>query len=435
MKTEFTEVSETRKHLTFEVPPDVVEAAIERVATSLSRSARVPGFRPGRVPAKVVRQRYKDQILHDVAHDLIPRLVNDALRERGLEPVATPDIKDVVLEEGQPMTFLADFETLPPIDPGEYVGLSLTKPPAVLEVGAVDQALEQLQQRHARWRPVEGRGAEAGDTLLVDLTRTRRGSLIVIPGQSQPEGDTPETLENVSVELGASANPPGFDENLTGVVEGDRREFTVTYPADYEIKELADATVDYVVTVKGMRRRELLALDDEFAKEVSDLDTLDALKERIREDLQAQAEEESDHAVRHALLEQLAARIPAAPDVLVEHEIDRRLEEFVRRLMEQGVDPMQVGVDWREFRERQREAATATVKSTLVLDEIARREQIAATDEDLDAEIAKFAERSGRTVEAVRATLEKEGAISRLQLGIAREKTMAWLLEKAQIAS
>ncbi len=434
MKTEFTEVSETRKHLTFEVPPDVVEAAIERVATSLTRSARVPGFRPGHVPAKVVRQRYKDQILHDVAHDLIPRLVNDALRERGLEPVATPDIKDVVLEEGQPMTFLADFETMPQIEPGEYVGLSLTKPPAVLEVGAVDQALEQLQQRHARWQPVEGRGAEAGDTLLLDLTRTRRGSLIVIPGQSKPEGDTPETLENVSVEIGAAANPPGFDENLTGVVEGDRREFTVTYPADYEIKELADATVDYAVTVKGLRRRELLALDDEFAKEVSDLDTLEALKEQIHQDLQARAEEDADHAVRHALLEQLASRMTSAPDVLVEHEIDRRLEDFVRRLMEQGVDPMQVGVDWQEFRERQREAATATVKSTLVLDEIARREEIAAAPEDLDAEIAKFAERSGRTPEAVRATLEKEGALARLELGIAREKTMAWLLEKAQIA-
>src|SRR5690606_41722451 len=104
-------------------------------------------------------------------------LVNDALRERGLEPVATPDIKDVVLEEGQPMTFLADFETMPQIEPGEYVGLSLTKPPAVLEVGAVDQALEQLQQRHARWQPVGGRAAETGDTLLLDLTRTRRGSL------------------------------------------------------------------------------------------------------------------------------------------------------------------------------------------------------------------------------------------------------------------
>jgi trigger factor len=435
MKTEFTEVSETRKHLSFEVPPDVVEVEIDRVARNYTRSARVPGFRPGKVPAKVVRQRYKDQILHDVAHDLIPRLVGDALRERGLEPVATPDIKDVVLEEGQPMTFQADFETLPPINPGEYTGLSLQKPPAVLEVGAVDRALEQLQQRHARWQPVEGRGAETGDTLLLDLTRTKRGRLIAVPGEPEPPADQPESLENVSVEIGASANPPGFDEHLTGTVEGDRREFTVTYPADYEIAELAGATVDYVVTVKGTRRRELLAIDDDFAKEVSDVETLDALRERVREDLQHGAESESDHAVRHGLLQQLAARLQTAPEVLVEQEVDRRLEEFVRRLMEQGLDPMQVNVDWREFREKQRETAVETVKSTLVLDEIAKRESIEASEEDLDAEIAKFAERAGRTPAAVRARLEKEGALPRLLAGIQREKTMTWLLEKAQITT
>jgi trigger factor len=435
MKTEFTEVSETRKHLSFEIPPDVVEVEIDRVARNYSRSARVPGFRPGKVPAKVVRQRYRDQILHDVAHDLIPRLVGDALRERGLEPVATPDIKDVVLEEGQPMTFEADFETLPPIEPGEYTGLSLQKPPAVLEVGAVDRALEQLQQRHARWQPVEGRSAEAGDTLLLDLTRTKRGRLIAVPGEPEPPADQPESLENVSVEIGASANPPGFDEHLTGATEGDRREFTVTYPAEYEIADLAGATVDYAVAVKGLRRRELLAIDDDFAKEVSDVETLDALRERIREDLQHGAESDADHAVRHALLQRLSARLQTAPDVLVEQEVDRRLEEFVRRLMEQGLDPMQVNVDWREFRERQRDTAVETVKSTLVLDEIAKRESIVATDADLAVEIGKFAERAGRTPDAVRARLEKEGALPRLLAGIQREKTMAWLLEKSQITT
>lgn len=435
MKTEFTEVSETRKHLSFEVPPDVVEVEIDRVARNYTRSARVPGFRPGKVPSKVVRQRYKDQILHDVAHDLIPRLVGDALRERGLEPVATPDIKDVVIEEGQPMTFEADFETLPAIEPGDYTGLSLQKPPAVLEVGAVDRALEQLQQRHARWQPVEGRSAETGDTLLLDLTRTKRGRLIAVPGEPEPPADQPESLENVSVEIGASANPPGFDEHLTGAAEGDRREFTVTYPAEYEIADLAGATVDYAVTVKGLRRRELLAIDDDFAKEVSDVETLDALRDRIREDLQQGAESDADHAVRHALLQRLASRLQTAPDVLVEQEVDRRLEEFVRRLMEQGLDPMQVNVDWREFRERQRETAVETVKSTLVLDEIAKRESIVASDDDLAIEIGKFAERAGRTPDAVRARLEKEGALPRLLAGIQREKTMAWLLEKSQITT
>jgi trigger factor len=440
MKTEFTEVSETRKHLSFEVPPDVVEAEIDRLAHDYSRSARVPGFRPGKVPAKVVRQRYKDQILHDVAHELIPRLVGTALKERGLEPVAAPDIKDVVLEEGRPLTFGADFETVPPIEPGEYSGIPLRKPPAVLEVGAVDRALEQLQERAARWTPVEDRPAEAGDTLLLDLTRTRRARLIAMPGEGAlPEGagtaGEPESLQNVTVELGASANPPGFDEHLTGTRAGDERSFAVTFPAEYEVEELRAATVDYQVTVKGIRRKTLLPLDDDFAKEVSDLDTLEALRTRVREDLQKGAESDAEHQMRHELLQRLASRVPSAPDVLVDQEVDRRLEEFVRRLMEQGLDPMQVNVDWQDFRERQRASAVETVKSTLALDEIARRESIAATDEDLEAEIAKFADRAGRTPAAIKARLEKDEALGRLLAGIRREKTMAWLIAHAQVSS
>ena len=440
MKTEFTEVSETRKHLTFEVPPDVVEAEIDRVAQRYSRTARVPGFRQGKVPARVVRQRYKHEILHDVTHDLIPRLVGEALRERGLQPVAAPDIKDLVVEDGQPMSFVADFETLPPIDPGEYTGLALRRKPAVLEVGAVDRALDHLQERHARWQPVDDRPAQIGDTLLLDLTRTRQSRLIAMPGEAEPpkptsEDGKPEALENVTVELGASANPPGFDEHLTGVATGDTRQFTVTYPAGYEIAELAGATVDYAVTVKGVRRKELLPLDDEFAKEVSELDSLEALRERIREDLQRGAEQESEHEMRHDLLQVLGSRLKVAPEVLVDAEIDRRLEEFVRRLVEQGLDPMQVGVDWREFRERQREAAAQTVKSTLVIDEIARRESIEATEADLEAEIEKFAERAERAPAAIRARLEKEGALDRLRAGIVREKTMAWLIEHATVSA
>jgi trigger factor len=440
MKTEFTEVSETRKHLTFEVPPDVVEAEIDRVVRRYSQSARVPGFRQGKVPARVVRQRYKQEILHDVTHDLIPRLVGEALRERGLEPVAAPDIKDLVIEDGQPMSFVADFETLPPVDPGEYTGLSLRRKPAVLEVGAVDRALDHLQEQHARWQPVEDRPSQLGDTLLVDLIRTRQNRLITMPGEaeppkSSPEAGQPETLENVSLELGAAANPPGFDEHLIGTTVGETRQFTATYPAAYEIAELAGATVDYAVTVKGVRRKELLAFDDDFAKEVSDLETLEALRDRIREDLQRGAEQESEHEMRHELLQVLGSRLKTAPDVLVGAEIDRRLEEFLRRLVEQGLDPMQVGVDWQEFRERQREAAAQTVRSTLVIDEIARRESIEATEADLAAEIEKFGERAGRTATAIRARLEKEGALDRLRAGIAREKTMAWLIEHATVSS
>jgi trigger factor len=436
MKTELTEVSETQKHLTFEVPSDTVSTEIQRIAKDYSRKARVPGFRQGKVPTTVIKQRYKDQILFDVANDLIPRLVDEALREHGLEPVATPDIKDVVIDEGQQMTFLAEFETVPTIDPGDYTGISLSKPPAVLEVGAVDALIERLRERAVKWHPVEDRPAAAGDAILMDLVRTPQVETGAEAGAAGAEAPAAEPMQNVSIELGNPANPPGFDEHLTGVTADQVREFTVTYPADYEPAALAGTTVAYHATIKGVRRKELPELNDEFAKQVSDVETLDALKERVKHDLQHEAEHEAEHKVRHDLLENLAGRMKSpVPTALVEREVDRRLEEFVRRLMDQGMDPMKAGIDWQEFRERQKDASTQTVKSTLVLDTIARREQIEATDEDVTAEIEKFAEASGRTPTAVRARLEKDGGVSRIREGIRRERTVKWLLDKASIAN
>jgi trigger factor len=314
--------------------------------------------------------------------------------------------------------------------------LSLRKPAAVLEAGAVDRALEQLRERAARWMAVEDRPAAEGDTVLANLTRTRRGRLIQLAGEAAPPADLegqPETLQNVSIEIGHAANPPEFNAHLAGAPVGATREFAVTYAADHAMKDLAGATVDYSVTVTGIRRKELLPLDDEFAKEVSDLDTLDALRARVREDLQHGAEQDAEHQLRHALLRELGGRVKAVPDVLVEQEIDRRLEEFVRRLVDQGIDPMKAEIDWQEFRERQRQPAQDAVRSTAAIDEVARRESIEASDADLEQELEKFAGRAGRTPAAVRARLEKEGAMDRIRAGVRREKTMAWLIDKASV--
>src|SRR6478735_5359290 len=172
MKTEFIDVNETRKNLVVEIPSTTVDAEIDKVSRDYSKAARIPGFRPGKVPAKVVRQRFRDQILHDVAHGLIPRAVDEALRERGVEPVDTPDIRDVVVEEGQPLKFTATFDTVPPIDPGDYATLTLRRNGKAVDEAAVDQALAGLRDRGARYEPVEGRGVERGDSVLMDLVRT-----------------------------------------------------------------------------------------------------------------------------------------------------------------------------------------------------------------------------------------------------------------------
>src|SRR5258705_10080311 len=169
MKTESVDVNETRKNVRVEIPSDVVDAEIERVARGYSRTAKVPGFRPGKTPPRVIKQRFRDQILNEVAQDLIPRAVGDVLRERGVEPVDTPDVRDVTIEAGQPLTFTASFDTVPSFEPGDYSTISLRQPSSRVADEAVNEALERLRQRAARFEPIEGRGLEHGDSALVDL--------------------------------------------------------------------------------------------------------------------------------------------------------------------------------------------------------------------------------------------------------------------------
>ncbi|MFN7983793.1 MAG: trigger factor [Vicinamibacterales bacterium] len=422
MRAEFVDVNETRKSLSVEIPSEVVEAEIDRIARDYSRKARIPGFRPGKVPTRVVRTRFKDQILHDVAHDLVPRAVDEALREKGVEPVSTPDIREVVVEEGKPMTFTATFDTLPPFEVGELSTVALTRPSAAVADTAVDDALQRLRQRAARYEPVEGRGVIDGDIVTVDITRT------------DAEGGT-DTHNDVAIEIGASANPPGFDAQLLGAEAGTNRTFALTFPADYQAAELAGKEVTYAVSVKDLKRRTLPELDDEFAKDMGEFENLDALRARVRGDLEHEAKHTQENEVRGQLMKQLATRVPfEIPVSLVEREIDRRLEDFASRLMQQNIDPRQAGVDWGAFRESQRETAKEAVGSALVLDEIARKENLAATDEEVEQEIARYAERTGRTPAAVRATLEKEGGISRIYAGLRREKSVDYVMARATIS-
>jgi trigger factor len=421
MKTEVVDVNATRKNVRVEIPSDVVTAEIDRIARDYSRKARVPGFRPGKTPPRVIKQRFKDQILHDVAHDLIPRAVDNALRENGFEAVDTPDVRDVNIEEGQPLTFTASFDTVPPFDPGDLSTIAYRRASSAITDEAVGLSMQRLRERAGRYEPVEGRGIEHGDTAVLDLERR------------EPNG-TSDKHTDVNIELGAKANPPGFDEQLLGLEVGATKSFDIHYPQDYAIAELANTDVSYTITVKGLKRRVLPELDDEFAKDMGEFDTLDALKARVREDLEHEARHAAEREDRAELMKQLAARLPfEAPPSMVEREVDRRLEEFARRLIDQQIDPRQAGIDWNAFRESQREVAREGVAAALVLDELIRREHIEVSDDEVEREVARYAERTGRTPAAVRAALEKEGGLSRVSAGLRREKAVEFVLGRATI--
>jgi len=420
MKTDFVDINETRKTVRVEIPSDAVDAEINRIAADYSRKARIPGFRPGKAPARVIKQRFKDQILHDVAQDLIPRAVDDALREKGLEAVDTPDVREVTINEGQPLTFTASFDTVPDFDPGDLSAIAFKRASNAIDDEAVQMALQRLRDRGARHEPVEGRGITDGDTVTLDLER-------------RDADGKPDTHNDVSIQLGAKANPPGFDEQLLGLEPGATKEFSLHYPADYAIEELANTDVSYTVTVKGLKRRVLPELDDEFAKDLG-VDSLEALTTRVRDDLEHEAKHAAEREDRSELMKQLATRVPfEVPASMIEREIERRLEDFARRLMDQNVDPRQAGVDWNAFRESQRQVAREAVAAALVLDEVTRREKLEVSDEEVENEVLKYAERTGRTPAAVRAALDKQGGLSRIYAGLRREKAIDFVISHATI--
>lgn len=427
MKTELVDVSETRRNLVVEIPSDVVDAEIDSVTSRYGRSAKLPGFRPGKVPAKVVRQRFRSQIMHDVAHELVDKAVGDALSERGVEPVDTPHIHDLKLEEGQPLTFTAHFDVVPSFDPGDFAAISARRPPVVIEDEAIESTLNRLRERAARFEPVEGTAGD-GHTLVLDIER--QGT-----AKDGTRGEK-EKLERVPVEIGAAANPPGLDAELKGLAGGATKTFALTYPDDHSVTELAGSTVAYAITVHDVRRRILPELDDEFAKDMGDFETLEALRTRVRQDLEAEAREASERQMRAEVLKQLASRVPfPVPAALIDREVDRRVEDFARRLIDQGIDPRTTNIDWAQFREGQREPSTEAVGSAIVLDEISRREQIAANEADVDAEIERYSRQLQMPAPTVRARLEQDGSLVRLAHGVRREKAMARVLEQIKIVN
>ena len=310
MKAELVDVNETRRDLTIEVPTEVVNEAIGHAAAKLGKQARIPGFRPGKVPSTVIRQRFKPQIMQDVAEHLISKAVGDALTEKGVEPIGTPDIKDLVLEEGKPLTFKASFDVVPGFDPGDLTTIEAAEPSRAVEDEAVNQSLERLRERNARYEAVESGVVEAGHTVVVGLERQgtdKEGK----PGEVDKH-------DQVNIELGAPSNPPGFDAEVIGMTPGTNKSFTITYPDDYTIPELAGGKVNYTVNLKEIKKRVVPALDDELAKDLGDFASLEDLRKRIREDLEHEAMHAAERQVRQDVMKQLATRVPCAvPAALV----------------------------------------------------------------------------------------------------------------------
>jgi trigger factor len=422
LKVDYVEESSVKKALAFEVDKERVQEEIDARARELARKVKLPGFRPGKVPVEVVKRRFHDEILGEAAEAIVNKVVFDELDGRGLKPLAPPKVEEVKLEEGQPMSFKAVFETLPLVELPDWKGLRVTaKGPKVADED-VQKEIDRLREEAARYDPLdEERETRSGDYVLLDLT------------WKPLDGGKGGRDENALIAIGNEGNHPDMNRGLEGMSLGQTKEIEVAWGAD-AAPQIAGKTVRYTVTLKGIKKKVVPERDDEFAKDLGEFDSLAGLSEKIRQQLQAAEDRRSDRDVKGALVEALVAKAGfEVPEALVERHMSARTESLARGLAYQGIDPRKVGVDWGQYRESTREDSVKAARADILLDEIARREGIVAADADLDSELARIAERAGRSREQVRAQMAKEGDLAALASRIREEKTLDLLKSNASI--
>jgi trigger factor len=419
-----------KREIELEIPAENVQKATEKVARDIARVARIPGFRPGKAPVTLVRRRFAEDIQGEVVQSLVPEYLEKALDEKKLTPVTQPAVDKVEFKEGEPLRVRAVFEVLPEFELGDYKNLRVEVDEIAAGDAEVEKTLEEMRERSATFVPIEDRAAQDGDYVLIKLEGT------------PVDGGDPVKADNIMVHLGSEETLGSFNENLRGAKPGETKKFEARYPDDYPDEKLKGKTYNFTVDVQAIKEKKLPELNDEFVKdaagaeggEASGITTLEDLRKRIRENLEAAKEQRKGAQARDKILDQLVKQHDfPVPEALVEGQMDTRLERAARSLAAQGIDPRAVNVDWVAMRSRQRDRAVDDVKAELLLDRIATAENIDATDEDVEKEIATLAERSGESAIALRARLTKQGALDRMKSKLRSDKTIEWLYRTAQI--
>jgi trigger factor len=430
MKTELTDVSSTQKEISIEIEPAEVRSAFDRISEKYGRGANVPGFRPGHAPTSVVRARYKGEIRAEVLRELLPEAINNAIVEHSLAALGDPEVEfdntqDLNPRSEDALKLKVKVEVLPEVPLDTYKGLEATRRKRPITDADIEKIIDGLRDGSASLQPVEDRVSEIGDTVTINA----RGNYIDEPEEEEVK------VDDVEVVLGGTGVMEEFTENLTGVKPEETRSFTVEYPADYETQGLAGKKIAYVAEVTAVRRKELPEFDDEWAKSLGgDFESVENLKAKVREDLEARAAAESDRRLHDDLLRALIeANKFEVPQSLVEHQTNHRLEGVARQMMSRGIDVRRAELDWERAREEIRVQAEGDVRVTMLLEKIAKAENITVSDEEVDAELESFATASQQPKEKVLAALTKDGGDRSIAHRVRNRKALDLLIENARI--
>jgi trigger factor len=398
----------------------VVERAWEKAYGQVQKQARLPGFRKGHVPRSLVKVHFADDVRREVAERLIPDVYRQALSEAQLEPVNDPDLQDVRLEEGAPLSFVAVVEVKPSITLGEYKGLDVQHAPRPVTAAEVDETLERMREQQAQFESRD-RAAGPGDLVIMDYTLTL-------------EGQEPTSQNGYTFIVGDGSVMPEVDQAVAGMRAGEDRQVSFRLPDDHRREELRGKPGTAHVKVVEVKEKIVPDLSDDFAKSVGEFQDLPALRAEVLRQLELRRASEDRHALEDKVADALLARHEfAVPEAMVMRQVAHHVEHARERLRRQGVDPDAVPWDYGKLLTELRPGAERAVRRSLLLEAVAEREAITPGPADVDTEIERLAEASRRPAPAVRRMMEKSGELEGLQHGLRERMTLDFLITQANV--
>jgi len=410
-----------RHSLEISVPAEEVASETGRVVADIQKRAKLPGFRPGKAPAGLIRKQFGGDIRQQVLENLIPKFLQQQVEAENLNVVGRPDITDVHFHDDEPLKFKAEFEVVPEIELKEYHDVEVPYADPVVTDEDIDKRINELRDQKAQYVNVDPRPVADGDFAVVSLESL-----------SGVEGD-PVKQDEMVLEIGNPETFEAFTENLRGLSPGDEKEFDVAYPEDYGAPRLAGKTVKFRATVKGIRRKELPELNDEFAQDLGDYRNIDELRDAVRKGIFGQREYDAQQEAKNKIIDKLVDlhEFPV-PEAFVDKQIQNRVEQSLRAMAAEGVDPRSIKLDWAKVKETQREKAVREVKASMLLTRISERESINPTREEVDREVERLARQNREPVAAVQMRFEKDATLGRIANHIQTEKTLSFLFEHAR---
>ncbi|HTE44963.1 MAG TPA: trigger factor [Gemmatimonadaceae bacterium] len=393
------------------VPVETVRDAEDQAAKRYATSVRLPGFRPGKAPPAMIKKRFKDAIRQQVIESLVQEAFKEVMDRENLKVASQPHVHDLKFEEGQPLSFELHLEIRPELDLARTEGFRITRTPVAVTDDNVRDQVEQIRDQKAAWSPVEDKAAP-GDMVRVQLTT------------ADDSGEFPEAREYPLV-LGSGQAIPGVEELIMELTPGAHAERTVRWPDDFPDESQRGKAKPVRVTLLDVKRKSLPALDDAFAREVGDFESLEALMATVRKDLEEHASRESEAAVRQQLVDQIAA---ANPFDIPASWVNQTIDGYTQAYQVPDDDKEQFRTEFRPIAERQ-------VRRDLIIETIAEREGIKASEADIDDRVAEVAGKRGADPGQVYASLQKAGRLREIEQSITEDKVYAWLMARNEIGS